>query len=295
VEGWCWSTGKSYRVGGYMKRIEEFWASRFDRELRPDEEEILTTIHEWIPEIVKEVREKTIKTKSESEPAELDFFIGKPTYYHARMILRTVLESGFIRCARQTGKVYEFTNMMPDKAAIRNFLDRNLLESEEEANLRYGTLQYFCAITTSFTERNLSWVLLGRPALNLLGETAKHSFYKNWKGKIIREMTVDRSAEFWGLFLVFYIMYANNPKIRNNPWVSKRIVVTFMNIGKLRIHKLRIHNMKNLSKVQLRDTLYSKISKKYKVSKDTFDEAWKELDKTGFIDKILKKKADLIN
>ena len=221
-----------------MKRIKIFLASRFNRELKPDELKILKIFREWTPKLIKEVRERTIKMKSKDEPTESNFFVGKPTYHHARLLLRTVFESGFIRFARQTGKVYEIIDIMPDKAAIRNFIEMHYFESKEEANFRYGTLQYFCAITTSFTERSLSWVLLGRPGLNLLGEVAKRSFYENWKGERITEAILRYNIDFWVLFLVFYIMFDNNPEVRSDPKVTKMIVNAFMDIGKFRITNL---------------------------------------------------------
>ncbi|TET89431.1 MAG: hypothetical protein E3J35_10005 [Methanomassiliicoccales archaeon] len=225
-----------------MKRIERFWASRFERGLTRDELAFFAEVHEWVPKLVKEVVERTIKSRSDGEPGESDFFASPPTYYHARMLVRTVLENGFVRYARHTGKVYESVDMMPDKAAIINFLERHLLESEEEAQLRYGTFQYFCAIAASSAERALSWVLLGKSALNLLGDVAKHRFYENWKGKRYEDWRgkgiggeIHIIVEFWTLFLIFYIMWSDNPQIRKDPKVLKMIVAAFIDIAKIRI------------------------------------------------------------
>ncbi len=224
-----------------MKRIERFWASRFERELTRDEQAFFVKVHEWMPKIREEVVERTIKGRSSGEPSESDYFADPPTYHHARMLLRTVLEKGFIRYSRRDGKVYELADMMPDKASIRNFLEANLLESREEAHLRYGTFPYFCAVAASFAERGLSWVLLGRRNLNMLGEVAKSRFYEHWQGKRYEDWRGGEVrngiliVEFWTLFLIFYVMWSNNPQIHKDPKVARMMVAAFIHTAKIRI------------------------------------------------------------
>jgi len=218
-----------------MRRIESFYASRFERQLSPNQTGFLKTIHEWIPKLVEERRKGDLRRKLDDGPFLKDFFSGPPTIEHGRILTRAILENGFVRLARHTGKVYELGDLMPDKAAIKNYLDKWYLETMEEFHERSGSFPYFCAIVSSFAERTITWVLLGRPSINLEGEAAKLQFCENWKGKPVRRDMISYHVKHWTLFLVFYLFYSNNPEIPRDRRLVEMILHSLVTIGGLQI------------------------------------------------------------
>ena len=203
--------------------MERFYVPDFGRELRKEDEAFITTLRDWITKLSKE-RPEELGSKSDQEPTESEFFRDRPTYSHARMLFRTVLENSFVRRARHTGRMYEVRDLMPDSAVIRNFFGRGMLESPGEVSLRFGSYQYFSAIVAFYARRNLSWLLLETADGDGLGVWARKNLLGNWRGKGIDERLLIHNERYWSLFLALCIIGLNTPETLSDQKVFERIL-----------------------------------------------------------------------
>ena len=221
------------RTGDHVRGLERFYVPYFDREMRKEDVAFMSTVRDWITKLSKEKPEE-LRLKSDQEPTESEFFTNPPTHSHARMLFRTVLQNGFARRARRTGKMYKDRDLMPDSAAIRNFFEWRVLESPEEVYRRLGSFRYFSAIVTFYAQENLSWLLLNRVDTNAPGVWAKKNFLENWKGKGIDIRLVEYNERYWSLFLTFCIIGINNPETLSDLKVFERILNAVTSIPRMK-------------------------------------------------------------
>lgn len=221
------------RNGDHVRGLERFYVPYFDMELGEEDEAFITALREWITKLSKETPEE-LRSKSDQEPTESEFFKDRPTYSHARMLFRTVLENGFVRRARHTGKMYEVRDLMPDSAVIRNFFGRGMLESPGEVSLRFGSFQYFSAIVAFYAQRNLSWILLETADSDALGVWARKNLLKNWKGERTHSRLVKDREKYWSLFLSFCIVGLNNQEVLSDPEILMRMLAAVIGMSETR-------------------------------------------------------------